>query len=182
MSRRAGLLLLMLVLIAAPVSAQDCGSGLPCGPLPWRLPDLPPLLSPTPFPTTVVTVIPPTSTGTITVTPTPSLTPTPTAPVDMAPINDQIGTLQHVVEATQETVFDRSPGFDLARNASNLFGYLLGLQTIHFGVFTPLIQFIFFALFFIIGIEITFWLLPLLASLVGVIRKLVGLVRDLIPI
>ncbi len=166
---------------------QDCGAGLPCGPLPWALPALPELSSPTPFPTVVVTSAGtstptpgPTSTGTITATPT--ITPTPSA-TNLAPvnqINDSFATLQGVMDATQETVFDRSTGFDLPGNASNLFGYLLGLQTVHFGIFTPLIQFIFFGFFLVVGIKLLFILAPVFVTLINFVLKVVGLIKDVI--
>lgn len=190
MMRRAVTLLLLIGILAPAltVSAQDCGAGLPCGPVPWQLPNLPDLSSPTPFPTVLVTsgatVTPtpgPTSTGTITATPTLTLTPSPTSLVDIEALNDSFATLQIVMEATEESVFDRSTGFDLPGNATNVIGLILGLQNVHFGVFTPFIQFIFFGLFFFLGIKVTFFLLPVLMMLVGFIRKIVEFILAFIP-
>lgn len=64
---RKVILVIMLLFAGAVVRAQDvddiCDFGLPCGPLPWPLPDFAPLGSPTPF-------------EALTSTPEPTMTPT----------------------------------------------------------------------------------------------------------
>lgn len=174
-------LLLLLLLMPMAVSAQsDCHKGVPCGPVPWSIPQFPFLQTPTPFPTVLATSGPgssPTPTGTLTPAPTPTATPG----IDLVGVNDQMSTLQSVVAATPPGVQDRSQGFDLGHNANNVFNYILGLQSIHFGVFTPLIQLIFFGFFFVVGLKITIFLLPVFATLFGWIRKMVELVLDFIP-
>lgn len=179
MIRRALLVLTILLLGATVVQAQ-CVNNKPCGPVPWTLPQLPTLVTPTPFPTVLVTSASgnvPTPTGTLTATP----TPTGTLGLDTGAISEQMGTLQSVMEATPEVILNRAQGFDLAGNALMIFNYVLGLQTIHFGIFTPLIQFIFFGLFFVIAVKFSGYLLPIIATLVGLLRKLVQLVLDFIP-
>lgn len=84
---------LLVFLISAVASAQNCGAGLPCGPLPWDLPSYPELESPTPG-SVIVDTNPnpvPTNTPTNTFTPTstptmtPSNTPTPTNTLTLTP-------------------------------------------------------------------------------------------------
>lgn len=76
--RKLLICLAFVLLATGPVSAQtsDCGNGVPCGPIPWRLPVLPNLPSPSPMPTIAATSssINP---GAPTNTPAPISTPTP---------------------------------------------------------------------------------------------------------
>lgn len=168
----------LLLMIAAPVYA-DCHQGQPCGPVPWQILPFPYVASPTPFPTVIATSgAAPSSTPTGTLTPAP--TPTATAGLDVAAINNQMSTLQSVINATP-SLQDRSQGFDLGHNANNVLNYVLGLQSIHFGVFTPLIELIFFGLFFIVGLKIAVFMLPIIVMLVGWLRKMIQLVLDFIP-
>lgn len=182
--RRILILVVALLVMVTPALAQDCGNGLPCGPMPWGLFQLPRLNSPTPFPTVIVTaasgsVPTPTPTGTLTVTP--ESTEEVTEQPEVVEFADQVGTLQSVINSTPQTVFDRSTGFDLAGNATNIFSYLLGLQTIHFGVFTPLIQLIFFGFFLVIAVKIGFWILPIVATFVGFVRKVAETIVSFVP-
>lgn len=188
--KRAMLLITALLLMVTPALAQDCGNGLPCGPMPWGFFQLPRLNSPTPFPTVIVTAasgLVLTPAGTATPTPTGTLTETPEATeeaTDSAEIlefSDQVGTLQSVINSTPQTIFDRSTGFDLAGNATNIFSFMLGLQSVHFGVFTPLVQLIFFGFFLVVAVKVGFWILPIVATFVGFIRKVAETIVSFIP-
>jgi len=103
----------VLILVAASMlifsvaaAQDDCGDGLPCGRLPWSLPVLPNLPSPTPMPTVGITTVPPTQTpGGPTATPTPTTVPPGAGfDIDVGGISDQFATLQGLAEATEQVV------------------------------------------------------------------------------
>jgi len=173
-------LLLSIVLLFSP-NAQTCGSGLPCGPLPWQLPSFPSVSSPTPIPTVIATASLFTATPTVTGTP-PTAVPTPTAtsPLDLSGVDDHLATIQGIAASTPSSI-NGGRSFDLGANAGSFWPYMMGLGQIHFGIFTPLIQFAIFALLFIVGIRVALMMLPLIGSLVGIIRKIVQTVLDFIP-
>lgn len=184
------LVVLLMGIMAVPAAAQNCGSGLPCGPLPWALPNLPSLESPTP-PATVFITSAPTESPTMTPTPCPTApcatatpTPTQTSQFDVGPINDQISTLGAVVNGTPIATIDaaRFGDQDLGTNAGAFFGYALGLSDIHFGILTSLFTFLLFAIMYMIGIRFVLIMLPLLASILGFIRKLFSLILDFLPL
>lgn len=71
------LAVLLLLIAALPLTAQQCQAGLPCRQVPWQFPPLPILVSPSPIPTTVATAAPPpTSQSGLVPTPTPMYCPT----------------------------------------------------------------------------------------------------------
>jgi hypothetical protein len=179
MSRRVWLLL-MLLLCAVPgvASAQDCGAGLPCGPLPWQLPGLPDLNSPTPFPAVTITTTPaPTATGTITATP------SPTSDFSLDEIRDQIGTLQAIANGTQEVAATADPSDFTDENIGGtipiFFRFTHWMTNFRFGIFTPLAQ----VGVFVVGSTITFGLavlfLPLLGPLIGLVRWIFDILHKL---
>lgn len=92
------------LLIISPVQAQvaDCGNGLPCGPIPWRMPVLPDLSSPTPMPTLEIpeSNINP---GEPTSTPAPINTATPIA-LDIDGIDGQLSLLNSAILQTPGAV------------------------------------------------------------------------------
>jgi hypothetical protein len=180
----------IIVLMSTATSAQDnCGDGLPCGRIPWSLIVLPPLASPTPAPTLNVqwTPIPsgPTSTPSV-ITNTPA--PIPTFPNGQE-INDQVATLQSVWDATAIPVYDASgtpinldTSYDeLGGNAGTFFGYARGLSGISLGRLTPLITFFFLTFVIIITLKMTTFLFPFIATVFGLIRKIIQLILDFIP-
>lgn len=195
-------LLLMILFSVGIAYAQDCDPYLPCGPLPWQLPSLPDLQSPTPFPTPAVV-----ATGALTPSATPTLTPTPTpfptstpAPtitpfptftpfVDTIPIGDSLGTLNAVMAATAIPVYDingtpvNSNSFDdLADNTGTAFGYARGLSAVNFGTLSPLISFMFTSLFTFLFVRILLLLLPIFIAVWGFIRKLIELIMEFVPL
>lgn len=97
---RKVLILFVLVMMSSPALAQsDCGNGLPCGPIPWRLPQFPDLSSPTPMPTLEIPesdINPP---GQPTATPAPINTATPIA-LDTGEIESQLDTLNTLLQQT----------------------------------------------------------------------------------
>src|SRR5512138_70374 len=99
-------LLLFLLLPLLPVTAQtNCGKGLPCGPVPWSLPKMPDLESPTPAPTYAYTAQATNVSGSV---PTPAPMPTnpPLADVDTSDINDSLSTLNAIMAETAEPVLN----------------------------------------------------------------------------
>lgn len=178
--RRFFLIGLLLFILSAPVYA-DCQNGQPCGPVPWRLPFYPPLPSPTAFPTVIVTI---TSTPTQTATPGPGTASAPTATpqLDTSGINNQVATLQGIIQQTPVATF--SPAFggdDLSANSQTFFGYVLGLQDVHFGILTPLLTFLVFSLGYTLAVKLVLMLLPVLSALFGLISRIISLILEFLP-
>lgn len=185
MTRIILIVLLLLALAAAPVAAQDCGNGLPCGPVPWRLPQLPALSSPTPMPTLSVVDPNPNPGGEPTNTPTPY----PTSQIDQQGISDQMATIQALVEATEQVVYaegtpvNTQDQFDLlAADATQFFGYALAVSDEPFGKMSPLVMFGVTALGTVMAVKVLTFLMPFLGVLFGLIRKVVQVILDFIPL
>jgi hypothetical protein len=107
-------------------------------------------------------------------------TATATSQFDVSGVNNQISTMSAILNATPVPAPTAS-GADPGAYAGQAFGFLLGISTVHFGVFTPLIQFAFFALFTFIGLRVAFFLIPVIAAFIGIIRKIVQVILDFIP-
>lgn len=174
------LLLLLLALPLGAAQAQDCGAGLPCGPLPWRLPSLPNLQSPTPFPATVATatVTPgPTPTGTL------SPTPSPTSDFSLDEIADQLATLQSIAAQTQEAPGTDEPNDFTDENIGGVipifFRMTHWMSSFRFGIFTPLAQVGVFIVFSTVSFGLLVLFLPILAPLIGVIRWVFDMLHKL---
>jgi hypothetical protein len=127
-------------------------------------------------------------TGTIT----PTVTPTPqaTSQIDQAAISDQLATVSSVMAATPLPVYnamgtpvDTQADFAvLSTNARQFFGYALGISTEPFGALSPLVTFTVAALGTVIAVKVLTFLMPILGVLFGLIRKLVQVVLDFIPL
>lgn len=182
-------IIFLLLLLTHTASAQnsDCGSGLPCGPIPWRLPVLPVLQSPTPAPTQFATAAP-------TYTPggPPTATIQPTAnplDIDTSGIHDQVATLNAAMASTpiiiynqEGTPFETAAQYEeLTQNAAVFFGYAQGLGA-GFGPLAPLVQFTFLSMLVVLSVKATTFLFPLLAAIFGIIRKVVSLILEFIPL
>lgn len=156
---------LLLITVISPADAQDCGAGLPCGPLPWRLPSLPNLQSPTPIGNYAITATP---TGTV-IAP-----PTPTSDLGMQELRDQVGTLQALMDATHEAVATVDGGGFNPDNAGEtlplFFRFSYWVHSFRFGIFTPLISAFVFAFVSLLLLALGNVILPLIAPLIGLIR------------
>lgn len=179
----------LLLILGEPVGAQDCGNGLPCGPLPWRLPNLPRLRTPTPMPTISFNPTPP-PTATPAPTDTPSgPTPTATLDLDTSGIANQIATLNAVIEQTPMIVLDMagtpvdtSAQFaELGDNAGLVFGYARGLSQASLGSISPLVAFTLTALVVVIAVKMLTFMWPILAALWNIISRIIQLVLDFLP-
>lgn len=195
--------LAILILTALPVAAADCGNGLPCGPVPWNLPVLPTLISPTPMPTFFFTATPsptatptnftPSPTNTPTNTPTATFTPSPTPTntpfFDQQELLDQIETLQAIIDATEISVLDPQGTpvnvenqLELAADPlEELFGRTKGYLQTEWGPFQPVATAVVVAItvtFALIALTYTF---PLVGFLLGMIRKIYTAVMDALP-
>lgn len=106
--------------------------------------------------------------------------PTPTAPFDVSSINNLAATLEAVGQATPMAVM-QAQGFDLYTNSAQVIGVFRGLSAVNFGIFTPLIGFLFFAFTTWALLQFGQYLLPLVALLIGVVRKVVQTILDFIP-
>jgi hypothetical protein len=106
--------------------------------------------------------------------------PIPTSPVDISGITNTMATLQ-TLPINQVGIANPQAGFDLYSGTATFFSYVLGIQSINLGILTPVVTFIFWSFFSFVGIKVAFILLPIIAALVGVIRKILGLVLDFLP-
>ncbi len=165
--------------IAAPVSPGiNCGDGLPCGRLLWSLPRLPELSSPTPMPE--IAVDPPDPTA------------APTQIGDDLGIDAVEGSLATLgaVEATQEVIFQlNGTPVNLSESVERMeddavvvFTYIRSLSNIDFGKSTLMVAFL-FAWFGLIA----FWkawtfIYYIISALIGVIRKVITLILDFLPL
>jgi hypothetical protein len=183
MSIKTVLIGLLLFLIALPVSAQskNCGSGLPCGPLPWALPSLPNLSSPTPMPTIVITDE---SAGVD-----PEVTETPAPPgvdLDTGGIDSSFATLNAIMASTPMVLLNAEGTAepimgDVDENASVFFSYAKGMTTDWAGPIAPLVSLTLTAFVTVIGVKIITFVLPLVSAIFGIVRKVISLILDFLP-
>lgn len=182
--------LLMLFAVLMPGSYQDdfCGNGLPCGPVPWPVPQLPIILSPTPIPTAVIqaTAVPSDPTS----TPQPTSTPIPTIPdeqIDTDDLEDVIGDIEDIVNQTAVPDFGNVDGTEIgwesadSLSTSAFWGLVRGLLGINIGVFQPVFVAGIIAVFTITFVKSTTLILPVVAFAIGMIRKAVEFVVKFIP-
>jgi hypothetical protein len=164
-----------------PSGSSDCGNGLPCGPIPWPLPAYVGLSSPTVFPTIVVT-------ATRTPTPLPGVTAGPTSVPGASPtfeldgVGDQLATLEGIMNATTIPIEGGFSAEQLGTDAGQFFGTLKGVSEIHLGPFTPLLVFFFLAFIFVMGIQASGLIVPLVLAIFGFIRRLVSTILDFLPL
>lgn len=178
--------LVLLICAALPAAAQsDCGNGLPCGSLPWSIPQFGSLRSPTPLSDGFANPVP-----TATATPTPTTTPYQTATpfIDtVSTIQAQVETIQAIYEATEEVIVNPEgtpvnlDSFDVATQSETFFSYLKGFSGQSFGIFSPLVDFVIFVLIMSLVVLLSRFILPVLGMLVGIVRRAVQLILDFIP-
>jgi hypothetical protein len=180
---------IFLLLFTREVLAQkDCGDGLPCGKLPWDLPSLPIMVSPTRMPTFVATAAP-TSTPQPSATSGPSPTPQATGTVlnDFAGLGDQLSTLTSQINATDVPIEINGTPVDsgeqlatMSSGANTFFGYVRGFSELSLGGLTPFFTFAITSLVIIIAIKSLGFILPILAVVFGIILKVVQLAVQVI--
>lgn len=178
------LLLALIIGGVGIIQAQDdCGDGLPCGKIPWDLPVLPAVSSPTPIPTT---------------TPRPDInglpgpgTPTGTpigADLGSIGLADQIATAaayaptpMNVLDSNGDVLVFGDQINLIQQDAVIVVGYARGLSSMNFGKMTPLVAFI--AGTFVIIMFVKAWtlLMPVFATLIGMFRKIVSFIMEFIP-
>lgn len=174
----------MLMLSTLSVTAQDC-DGLPCGAIPWALPDFPILASPTLYPTVAITATP-----TPTFTPT-AATPTPTATLDISDIIGGLENLNELLTGTAQVIngIGGTPVMvgtaaygDYQDNAQLAISYVKAVGAADFGVVTPLVQFFVGSMLFVLSVKLVEISVPFIGVLFGALRKLVQVVMDFIPL
>jgi hypothetical protein len=193
----------ILMLLALPVAAGDCLRGLPCGSVPWNLPALPTLHSPTPMPTFFLTATPsptmtptnftPSPTSTATNTPTSTFTatntPTETPFFDEQDLQDQITTLEAIIDATPMIIdINGTPVMASTQIAltgdgiQDLFGKVKGILGADWGGFSPLFQ------AFLVSVAVTFvvvaavYAAPIIGFVFGIVRKIYTAIMEFIPL
>lgn len=181
------LIVLLITVITVPVAAQGgCGEGQPCEGVPWRIPVYPVLLTPTPMPTQVATVITltPTPTGTY-MTQTPTVAPTATALFGISPISDQVATLRAMINATQiipnlDGMATEEPAA-IEESAALFFGYVRGLGQFDIGFAQPLFDFMLLRLAIFLGVFVIVMTLPVLGTIWNLVRRIIQFLRMLLP-
>lgn len=170
------LILLVLFSFALPVPAKaQCQTGLPCQQVPWDLPYLPPINSPTPLPTIIVTASSSGSIGTS--------TPTPTAQFTSLGLSDHMATLQGIAEATIDApIGDEITDSEIVDSFGLFFALTNWLKDFRLGVFTPWLIILNFIIFTTFTTWVISFTLPFLISLFGLIRKAVQLILDFLPL
>lgn len=180
--------LLSLILLAAipfvvAGADNDCDPLLPCGALPWPLPGLPHLESPTPFPTIATPTRIPTMEATMVMGDPVFITPTPWFNATL--FTEPVATLQDVFQSTAVPIsgFDDNPvntnGIFL--DMKWLWAYIKGLSLYDFGVFNPLVLAFFTIFIFVVSFKILMLVFPALMFLLGFLRRVVQLILDFIP-
>lgn len=184
---------LMVLAIAAPVyavtPAPDCGFGLPCGPMPWNLPNMPVLVSPTPPPNSAANPAFLTATPTPTPTTTVTATPSPTQPFDPAAINGHVQTLQAVMNGTsvplvnlQGTPLNLSTEVgNLQTNTGTFWSYVKGVGDTFGTQIGLMISFTFVAFGVVATTKFATLILPVLMAIWGIIRKVIIVILEFIP-
>ena len=175
------LAVVLLVMASSATHAQikDCGNGIPCGVIPWTMPELPQLNSPTPAPTIAATATPsaPAPTSTSVFTPTPQLD----------GIGDGLGAVDAMLSATPMTINDINGtpvaiDYETMAGDSSLFiSYAKAILLADFGVLSPLLQFLFFLMIFMITVKLAEVSIPLIAIVFGGLRKIVQVILDFLP-
>lgn len=180
---RKFLILLIAFVVVSPVIAQsNCGTYLPCGPVPWGLPSWPVLQSPTP------------ATDSIANAP-PGATPTPVPPddidLDTDDISDAMATMDAILNATPVPLgIDNLQGtptnaddaiIEMVVFSETFFGYAKGLTTSTFGPISPLIAFSIFALLVVLSVTIIGFMFPVIMATLGIIRKIIDLILAFLP-
>jgi hypothetical protein len=199
---RSAAALLIVLLTVLPAAAADCGNGLPCGPVPWNLPALPTLQSPTPMPTFFFTATPtptmtptnftPSPTATTTPTPTatftPTMTPTNTPVFDEAGLQNQVETLQALLDATPITLeIDGTPvtasdQIDIAGDGvEDFFEIVKGVLGADWGPFSPMYHAFLASVVVVFLIVAVTYSAPIIGFVFGLVRKIYTAIMDFIP-
>jgi hypothetical protein len=174
------LAILILILVTAGIAnAQSC-NGLPCGNLPWTIPQYPTLNSPTPIPSVAATATP-TPVLTATSTPIPA---SPTA--NLSGIGDGSDNVLSLLTATAIGVDINGTPYTtdftgLAQDSELFISYAKAVSAADFGVLTPMIQFTVFAMVFTLVVKLSELAIPLAALAFGALRKIAQTILDFIP-
>lgn len=172
------LIILMIFLMSGITHAQTplpvCGSGLPCGNIPWRLPEFPPLESPTPLDLSDQYADPEDPTE----TPTPTFTPSPTPELGIGGFVDSAGNyIDGGGTPTPDFGVDSETEYaNITGDSVLFFSYAKAVLTSDFGVLSPLLVFLLTIILLTLLIKSITLILPMLTALVGFIRKIIELI------
>lgn len=185
---RTALLLLILIAVAPVASAQqtDCRDGVPCGGVPWSMPVLPRLVSPTPINPSAATTAQPTdvSGNPFQVTPAPIYS----EYFDADSFNGRVATLGALMNSTPIGISDVSGSYAptdleaLAAQGGDFFSMVRGISGSHVGVFTVFLVFIIGRFVLALISKLALVVIPLTIALFGFVRRVVQLILDFIPL
>lgn len=182
--------IVLLLLLAAPVAAQGKDPLNPSGAIPWAIPAIQPLMSPTAYP-----MRPTASPGYITTTPTVTLTPSPSPTITPTVIwnteHDTFATLAadmgeslDQVDYTDATVNDLTlddlPDF-LGRYSDYFFAYAKGLQFFPLKPLGGVLSFLVISFTFIVLVKVGTVVLPLTVAFVKFIIEIARTIVQFIP-
>jgi hypothetical protein len=174
---------LLITSVGSAAVAQSCGEGLPCGPIPWQLPRLPDLHTPTPVPTIAADATD--QSGYIPIaTDEPQATAMPSLEVAW---DDSVLQMESYLTTTPVCILDvygNCADADPQAYAPEpflLFGYFRGLAAVNFGPFNPVVWFLVAAFTSVVGMKFAHLLLPVIMVLLGLIRKFVNLILNFLP-
>lgn len=182
-------LMIATLILISPLKMQsdDCGNGLPCGPLPWSVPQYPVILSPTAIPTTFIqataTPLPqPTEDPAITNTPMPTEAPT----VDTEPLSTVVSDIEELIDATAIPAFevnDTTIDFSSIDEFSGVtfWGYVRGLFSVDLGAIQPIVTIVTVGIFLFIFVQLSTYILQVIALLIGLVMRIISFLRGFIP-
>ncbi|OPZ62931.1 MAG: hypothetical protein BWY85_01918 [Firmicutes bacterium ADurb.Bin506] len=192
-------LLLLLFVTADLATAQGtatpgaCTPLNPCGALPWPLPRLPVIKSPTPLPT-VPTPTPVVVTMTTTATATPSMTPTQTptpaprlteqsvAATLAGSSGDAVATLAAMGDDGIGGLLMSTAAAQIGGYAGTFFAYAKGLQLFNIKGAGGVVGFLLLLFFGVILVKLSLAVLPLMSVFVRWIIDVLRLILDFLPL
>ncbi len=193
---RIVIIAICILFTAQVVLGQDsCAYGLRCGAAPWELPQWPSLPTPSPIPTVQITATPtPTNTPHPTSTDSgpPTTPPPPTESVydvlrdGVYEIGDMFATANGMLAATPLVIMDIDgtpvPSISgMLADGSRIFGLVKGISSDWAGPFSPLVTLSVIGLLVVASVRIMTFILPLIAAVFGIVRKIVVFILEFIP-
>lgn len=174
----------LMLLMAQTSLAQNgnCGNGLPCGSIPWDLPDFPKMESPTPIPDIYNDPsAPPQATATAT------MSSTEIADLDTA--YNSLATIESIMQSTPVLIeIEGTPTnaddyiLQTISDSETMFSYIKGLSSVSFGKMQPLIEFTLIAFPVVFLTMFSKYFIIIGAVVLGFIRKILTLLFDFLPL
>lgn len=89
----------------------------------------------------------------------------------------------YIIQDFNGTPVDTSESLtELEDNASFFFGYARSISSAYVGKLSPLMTFMLLSVAVIVSIKATTYLLPFISAVVGLVRKVISLILDFLPL